>query len=483
MTQENTTLIVETIQRTVEKKDRADISDFPCRSKDPVLPTDLNLESLAKYAFILEDYKNRIKNIINEISELKRQRRWSDILDLFHPLEEKEPLLVNYKLDFFIRQEIAFSLCQVGKFDDAIKEYEKCLILEESSFKIYAALLYTIYNRLLAIKTNKLTILPNEKKELIKKAERYFVKAIAIKPDSITIHYRYASLLKNFTENLESAAEHFKIAVSNWEGLQDDQKKKRHQEFKNYIKSLYGLACCKLELGQPKEAHYYITNCITHDSESGFILPQNKGFTLAKVLVALNDFRAASGVLLEAKNHIKNKGSIDYLLELLARIYLRLGLFEEALRTIEEIPVQKRRPYVVWTEAEILYSMGKCDKAKSILKKCAEHDRRAAHKALIKLARISFLERDYRQAMHYVNSANDFHMNTYGTPCFDALFWKVAILLRTNQVDKAKEEYSELKRLSPFNSKLRLLKYEISKISRFEYTEDEFKKEAVSNVC
>lgn len=424
---------------------------------------DLNFESLAKYGFIYEDIKKRVKLILNEISELRKERKWADIIEIFHPLGKNEPHLVNCALDQPIRQEIAFALCQVGRFDESIEEYEKCLSADPNNYRLHLAVAYVIQNKLLSIKSSKTPIHPKEKKNLLKKAFTCLNKAAELRPDSVTAAYRHGSLYKHFTNDMKSAATYFERAVMNWECLEEEQRKRRHQEFKNYIKSLYNLSSCKLHLKNPREAHHYILKCISKDSETNFISPEIKGFTLGKVLFVLNDLKGALEVLKETRKHAQINGSGEYILELLARTYLRLGYLQEALEVIREVPPKLKRPYIVWTEADILSSMGDFQEAKRLLIKCAERDRKGAHKAYIKLARIEFLEKNYEQVIVTADMADKFHRETYGSPYHEAIFWRIAVLLRTNQIVQASEEFNELKKLNPYYSNLKLLEMELNK--------------------
>lgn len=80
------------------------------------------LEQLANQGVQSEQVRGRVRSCLGEVADLKDQKKWDDIITLLHPLEEKEPEVVQSGLDKDLRLELSFALGQKKYFDDAVKE-------------------------------------------------------------------------------------------------------------------------------------------------------------------------------------------------------------------------------------------------------------------------------------------------------------------------------------------------------------------------
>jgi tetratricopeptide (TPR) repeat protein len=80
---------------------------------------------------------------------------------------------------------------------------------------------------------------------------------------------------------------------------------------------------------------------------------------------------------LEMAAQFTNAKDGDYVFELKARVFLQKKEFQTGLDTVRTIPGKARRPYVHWTEADLLLGLGQADKAKEVLHRSAERDRRS----------------------------------------------------------------------------------------------------------
>jgi len=406
------------------------------------------LSQLAEDISLQEHYIQRERVCLGEIAALRDQNKWQEIIELFYPLEEKEPELVKAGFDIVIRREIAFSLCQVKRFDEAIKELEYCIKSDPNNFNYHSSLGFILYNSLYAAK-NKEIIMPHHiKKERIQKAHKHFRRAQEIRPDRVTVYYRQAMLYKHIQNKPEKAIPIFEIAIKNWEKYTKEQKMHRHQEYKNYIKSLYNLSSCYMEKKRFKDALKTIKKCIEEDKHKDYIHCKHKYFALGKIYFHLGKLKQAEEAL-EFASTFTSVEDGDYIIELLARTLLKQGKKQEALKIITKIPRKKRRHFVIWTLADILVSLGQREDAKKQLLNSCERDRRSKHRALIRLCKIAFQEKNYNESLKWAKEADKFHLEVYNTHDADGLFWVAASYLKLNHKDRAEEIIDELSAFRP----------------------------------
>lgn len=449
-------------------KEQAVVIDFPVNQEVIQEETVQELEndfieSILKSETGLDGLRKEASRVFTEINLLKKENRWGDIIELCHPVEEKFPHLVDANLSEAIESEVIFALCQLKKFDEAIEIGLKYAKKNPQSFIAHAGLGFTVYQSLLAAKNREIMLTPQEKKRRIQLAHRHFSRAQEIRPEGVTVYYRQGILYKSIQNKIEKAVNLFKQAVENWEKYSEEIKARRHQERKNYIKSLYQLATCFLELEDFDNAFEAIKRYLEHDPEHRFIPSINAYYTLGKILFKRREFAEAikalerSIVEADPKNH-------DYVFELLARCYLVEKNLEEAFKTISLVPPFARRPYVLWTEADILFALGEVDKAKDRLLKAVEKDRKAQHKALIKLVKIEIKGASYRKALDYAEKANTFFLQNYGNPYMEALFWISAVSIKLGDYEKAKNAFDELVRCCPSYPYVKKLERELERM-------------------
>jgi len=186
-----------------------------------------------------------LKRILAEMEELINEKKWEDVVSLFYPVPEKQPELMGHKMDMQIRAQIAFALGQLNRFDEAIEELSVCVKGDPSNFHFHSSLAFTAYSSLFAAVNREIFLSGQARKDRIDLAHRHFKKAQELRPDGITNFYREGMLYRKIERNTEKAFPFFERAVSNWDNLDADEKKARHQEYKNFIKSLYQLASCR----------------------------------------------------------------------------------------------------------------------------------------------------------------------------------------------------------------------------------------------
>ena len=201
------------------------------------------------------------KRHLAEVEELSREARWEDVVSIFHPVEEKQPELVEEGLDTELRSRVAFALGQLKRFDEAIRELLVCVNKEPGSFLYHGSLAFTAYNSLFSANNREIFLRGQARTERIGLAHAHFRKARELRPDGVTAFYREGMLYRKIERKTEKALPLFETAVSNWDRMGRKEKEARHQERKNFIKALYQRAGCMLEMERPEKALADIRRC------------------------------------------------------------------------------------------------------------------------------------------------------------------------------------------------------------------------------
>ena len=403
-----------------------------------------------------DSLRRHLHRVLSEIEELAREDRWDDILALACPVEQKFPELCDKGLDLELRAKVSFALGQKSRFDDAIAQLKICVERDPSNFHYHSALAYNAYNSLYAAMNKEIFLRGKLKAERIELAHRHLRMAQELRPQGITNFYREGMLYKKIEGKSDRSIPLFQKAVDNWEGLGPEEKKARHQECKNYVKALYQLASALLDNGLARKALAYIEKCIEADRESNHLSMVYKYFALGKVHFELNEFREAKDALVFALEVNDNK-PVDFVYELLARVWLALNNPQKALETILTVPEKKRRPYYRWTEADVYCAMGDFNRARVVLSSTLDRDRRSKHRALIKLAKIEYLLSNFKKAEEYAKQASEFFHERWGGILNDALFWQALCAYRTGDCNRSKKLALELKAHNPRYPKLQTL--------------------------
>ena len=380
--------------------------------------------------------RTRRDTVLAEISNLEAQNRWQDILELFHPIEDREPAIVAHGLDAEVRASLGFALGQLKRFDQALAELRTCVRRDPESFRYRSSLGYTLMSSLLAASAREIILPGREKKNRLQEAHEHFRKAQSILPDRVTPFYREGRLYKGFDRKPDKAIPLLAQSVRNWEEYPPEMRLSRHQERKNAVKARYCLASCMTAKGQAEAALHHVRTVLEEDAQTSYLKNEHKHFAIGKALHALGRYSEALKAL-EAAAVFTNPADGDYIHELAARCHLAMSDPGMGLQSVERIPQKARRPYVRWTEADCLVALGKIDDAKRILLAACERDRRGRHKGLIRLARIAYNQGDYAAVGGFAEKAVAFHLETYSTPSDDGLFWQAVAALRQGQKDKA----------------------------------------------
>lgn len=396
-----------------------------------------------------------LQRCLSEIEEMARGNRWEDIVSLFFPVEEKVPELVAEGLDTELRLKVAFALGQLKRFDDAIQVLLICAERDPENFSVHSSLGYTAYNSLYAAKNRELFLSGKARQDRLELAHRHLRKAQELRPDGVTNYYREGMLFKQIEGKADAAVPLFEKAVSSWDGLGKEEKERRRQERKNFVKSLYNLAGALLQTGDARRAKDALDRSLSEDRESNYVSPLFKYFALGKALYYLNRFKEARDALVFALKVAESQA--DFVHELLARTCLAMGDPHEALKVIEQVPERLRRPYFRWTEADVWCGLKDLNRARHVLRQAQERDRRSRHKTLIRLAKVEYLLGRFDLSSKAASEALEFFEEKWGTVFDDGLFWHALSLFRLGRFEEAEKTAMVLQRHNPRYPKLDLL--------------------------
>ena len=400
--------------------------------------------------------RRTLKRALAEMEELIREKKWEDLVALYHPVAEKQAEVAANNLDIPVRAKIAFALGQLKRFDDAIKELEICVEHQPEHFYHHSSLAYTAYNSLFAAQNRDAFLSGKIRTRRIELAHRHFRRSQELRPDGVTNHYREGMLYLKIEQKPEKALPLLRKAVSCWEILSADEQEKRHQERKNYVKALYRTAGVLLEKGDGMTALTTINRVLSEDEKSGYLSLVFKYFALGKVLFHLNRFDKARDALLFALRS-GTGGNDDFVHELLSRTYLAMGNAERALEMIRKVPRNRRRPYCRWTEADVLCALKRYGEAEKALIESAERDTRSRHKSLMRLAKIAYAQNAFEEAMGHAAGADRFFREKWGNPFLEGLFWQAVCAYRMGRKAEALSLARELKELRSDYPKLDIL--------------------------
>jgi tetratricopeptide (TPR) repeat protein len=381
--------------------------------------------------------RSDLDRVLTEIRELQAENRWEDILSLFYPVSEKLPELCGTGMEHDVRLKIGFVLSRAGRNNEAIECLQPVVQQDPQNGLAHYNLAYAAMDALFTVRTERRPMPHREKKRLLGLAHEHFGQACELVPESVTFFYRRGVLYKEIENKPRRAAAFFQQAIANWERKDAETRKKQHQQYPKYIKALYHLASCLLQNGLPSRSLPLVEKVIELDRDRDHMHPVFKHYAMAKVLHALGRADEALEHLDVAAYRADRGQPVDFVFELAARCALHKGEVERAANYIDRIPASRRRPYVRWTEADILAARGMRDRALAVLRNSAERDRRSRHKALLRMARIELAAGRDAEAEQLSREAAEFCRQTFGSPSHEALFWQAAALYRLGRYGDA----------------------------------------------
>ncbi len=394
-----------------------------------------------------ERLQRDLDRVIAEIAELQTANRWDDIIALFHPVAEKLPELADCGLADEVRLKVGFALCRAGRHDEALACLEPVTGTDPENALAHYTVAYTALDALFTARGMRQPMPPGEKKRLKAVAREHFDEACRLRPDSVTFFYRYGVLCKEIQGNTRRAIPLFEQAIANWEGKDAETRERQHQQYPKYIKAMYHLASCLLRESRPGRSLSLIERVIELDRDRDHMHPLFKHFAMAKVLHALGRPGDALQHLEVAVHRAESGQPLDFVHELAARCALAMGRLERAARHIGQVPAARRRPFVRWTEADILVARGRTEEALKVLAASAERDRRSRHKALVRMARIHLTRGRFAEAEQLSRDAVEFCRQCFGNPSHEAMFWQAAALYRLDRAGEALAIIEELEQL------------------------------------
>lgn len=390
-----------------------------------------------------------VNRLISGIEELVKENRWEKIIALCYPVEEKRPDLVAAGTDVSLRARAAFALSHLKRFNEAISELVHCVAREPRNFLHHSALAFNAYNSVWADKNREVRLSADLRRDRIALAHDHFKKAREIRPDNVTVFYREGMLYKGIENKGAKALPLFMRAVRNWEEMSAREKEVRHQERKNYIKSLYQAAAIVLDMGSAVKALEMVEKCIAADDRSGHVEAVFKFFALGKIRFAMGRLPGAEAALKKALESRRKNQPVDFVFELMGRVYLAAGDAAGALSAVGRVPEHRRRPYVRWTEADALCALGRTDEARKTLLSAAERDSLSRHKTLLQLARIEFDAGRFDTVKTHAEAADRFFRGKWGNPCIEAQFWKGWAAWKTGDRKNAESAVGLLEKHGP----------------------------------
>ncbi|MBF0412083.1 MAG: hypothetical protein HQK70_05150 [Desulfamplus sp.] len=424
-------------------------------SENKAAPFEDQFLNLKEFLTPESDFIKKAKHkSLDDILLMMQANQWDNIISLYYPVDEKNPELVVSGADLPIREKVAFALGQLQRFDEAIAELETCIKREPENFYTRSSLGYIAYNSLFALKNREIMLTPQVKAQRIALAHTNFAKARQLKPDNVTCFYREGMLYTQIENKPDPAIPLFSKACLNWEKLTGDQRLERHQEKKNYIKSLYRLASLILEKGDAKGALARITICIAEDEKRNYLSPSFKYFALGKVYFQLGSHEKAKDALVFAMKSGTSGQPDQFVVELLARTLLALGESEKALELLRTVPEKMKRPYFRWTESDVLCSLHCFKEAEQTLRVALERDMMSKHKTLIRLVKIHYMQRDFERAEKAAAQAVQFFRQQWNNPYNEGLFWQSLATFRMGRRKEAETLAMELQKNCPHYSKL-----------------------------
>ncbi len=382
--------------------------------------------------------------VLAEISELQSENRWDDIIALFHPVRDKLPELEDSGMAGEVRLKVGFALGRAGRHAEALACLTPVAEQDPENAMAHYSMAYTAVDALFSARTGHQPMPHRGKKRLLETAHDHFREACRLRPGSVSFFYRHGILYKEIEQKPRRAIPLFEQAIANWEGKDAETRKRHHQQRPKYIKAMYHLASCMLHQGMAGRSLELMNRLLEEDQDRDHMDPVFKHFAMGKVLHALGRPEQALEHLELAAYRAEKGQPVDFVYELAARCGLVLHQPERAAKYIDRIPAARRRPYVRWTEADVLVALGRKQQALQVLTVTAERDRRSRHKALIRIGRIHLGSGNFIKAEQKCREAAEFCRTTFGNPSHEAMFWQAAALYRLDRFREAGEIIGEL---------------------------------------
>jgi len=381
--------------------------------------------------------------VLHHIQLMKARCAWEEIVRAFHPLDDKKPGLPEGPERLLILQDIAFALSQTKRFPEAIELLLRCHQKDPRNYQVAASLGFNYYNTLMSEKAREVR-LGAERARYVEEADRWLRLAEELYADNVVDFYRHGMLYHHILERKDQkACPLFEKAIANWESLSEDEKERRHKDYKNYIKSLYHLAKARMRLGHYTEAEEAARKCMDRDRDTDHEEPVHKFYLLGRILLEAGKEEEALGHLKQAA-HMRTKRPKDYVYYTLAVCLVKLERWEEALEWLERVPPRYRKPHMKRLAGWIHYRMGHGEKAASVLDEALREDTKGRHLTLVTMGRIFQELGSWERALECFRKANDFKRKEFLTDHQEALMGQGECLLKLGDKAAAAEAFQRV---------------------------------------
>ena len=205
----------------------------PSSSAASALPSDAADSFLFDYTGFAVDsgqLRREHSRVIHEIFALQAENRWQDIVDLFHPVDNKIPELVAAGMEIDVRAKVAFALVRLHRAEEAIATLLPAAERQPDDALIRYTIGYAALDEMFTARTEKRIIPGKRKKEVIDLAHNHFAAARALRPESVTFCYREAILYKEIEGKTKLAAPLFEQAIANWQRQSPQEQEQHHQQ-------------------------------------------------------------------------------------------------------------------------------------------------------------------------------------------------------------------------------------------------------------
>ena len=321
---------------------------------------------------------NTLAKLLSDAEQLAKKYAWSEAADLCITAKELAPN--NNK----VLDQLGWYLSRAKRYKEAIEVYTLLVKNEPKMAKWPYMLGYQYYDQ-----------------QKWKDAISWFEEALSRKENYIVVLYRKGYAHTQIDEN-DLAIQAFQRSIAIWQGLSDEEK---DHEKNNYSDSCFQLGKVFMSKGQTRNAEDCFKEAIRCDSNDAY-----KFYNYGKALIKNGKSRDAIEPLRIA-NKIEPKK--DFILLYLARALMNTGEFEEAKKSLDQIPERKRRDYIWRAYGELYFSKNLPEHAITALNSALRMEKRN-HNNYFLLGKVHEACKDYAAAYQAYSDAVSVRQKEYG---------------------------------------------------------------------
>lgn len=379
-----------------------------------------------------------VADLRQEAARLKTRKDWDALATLGErlPGEVSGPWLA-------LADDVALALGQRQRFPEAIRLLEKTWAAEPTHRRA-AALAYLHYSALMQRGRDR----PQAREPLREGFRRWIGEALRLRPGSVKDLYR----LGVFEAQVESqrdkvALRAFLGAIRSYHEMPAEERERRHDLRKYYVKSLYAGGRSALRLRNTGLARRLSFECIRADRDGRYVDPVHSLGLAGKVCLAngeLDHAERAFRLALDARGPARR----DYLYGFLAETCRRRGALEDACRWIEAHVRPERRSAWLWRLlGDIRRDRADLDGALSAYESALRRDRSGRHLTLTRIGDIHRSRQRWKQAERAYRQALEFRRRRYLSDHREALEGLDAVLGARGKEAERSEVRAQLREL------------------------------------